>query len=303
MSHILISGLVSLETSVLVEGFPVTYVPSRGALFGVKSGLAGIGYNLSKALATLGDTPHLVSMLAPDLLGGYVRQVLVNDGIPTGFVTGQLSETPQSAVLHDPEGRRTIFVDPKDSIEQHYPEDLFFQALSGCLMAVLGQVRFSQPLLGLARQAGVPVACDIQTNTSFDHPYTQSYLASASILFASAEGLPSPPEDWAQRALNDYNPQVVVIGLGTEGALLAVRQTGQMQRFPAVYTRPVVNTLGAGDALFSAFIHFHCAGFSPAEALARAMVFASYKIGESGATRGFLTDSEVSEWLSLGKDS
>ena len=236
-------------------------------------------------------------MLAPDLLGGYVRQVLANDGILTGFVTDQLRETPEAAVLYDPGGQRTIFVDPKDSIEQGYPEDLFFQALSGCELAVIGQIRFSQPLLELARQAGVPVACDIQTNTSFDHPYTQSYLAAASILFASAEGLPLAPEDWAQRAMTDYNPQVVVIGLGSEGALLAVKQTGQMRRCPAVYTRPVVNTLGAGDALFSAFIHFHCAGFSPAEALERAMVFASYKIGESGATRGFLTDSGVREWL------
>ncbi len=46
-----------------------------------------------------------------------------------------------------------------------------------------------------------------------------------------------------------------MIGLGEKGALLAVRKDNVIERVPAVTTRKVINTIGAGDALFSAFLH------------------------------------------------
>jgi sugar/nucleoside kinase (ribokinase family) len=180
---------------------------------------------------------------------------------------------------------------------------LFARAIEGCSLATFGLVPFAQPLIGLARRAGVPIACDMQTATRLDIPQLRNLLEAASILFASDDGLGLPPEDWAQRVLAEFGPKVVVIGLGAEGALLAVKETGRMQRFPAAYTRPVVNTLGAGDALFSAFIHFYAAGHEPGEALGRAMVFASYKIGESGASRGFLKEEEINSIYNLHNSS
>jgi hypothetical protein len=71
----------------------------------------------------------------------------------------------------------------------------------------------------------------------------------------SDENLPCSPEEWAHRVLNRYGVEVLVIGLGGKGALLCVRKDSFMERIPAVITRPVVNTIGAGDALFSAFVH------------------------------------------------
>lgn len=62
---------------------------------------------------------------------------------------------------------------------------------------------------------------------------------------------------------------------------------------PAVRTRPVVNTSGAGDALFASFLHFYAQDRDARAALERAVVFASYKIGEDGAARGFLTEEEL----------
>jgi sugar/nucleoside kinase (ribokinase family) len=293
MSHILVSGLVNLETSVRVEGFPLNYTPQLISNYGISSGPAGIGYNLAKALTTLGDTVHLVSMVGSDLLGKMLRQVLTADGISDEFVTGQLAVTNQSVVLFEPGRRRILLADPKDIPEQRYPEDLFTRAIPGCSLATVGLVTFAQPLVEIARRAEVPLACDLHTATRLDVPYLRNLLGAASILFVSGEGLEMMPEDWANRVMAEFGPQVIVIGLGAEGALLSVKETGLLQRFPAVYTRPVDNTLGAGDALFSAFVHFHAAEYGPAEALSRAMVFASYKIGESGASRGFLSEDEV----------
>ena len=57
------------------------------------------------------------------------------------------------------------------------------------------------------------------------------------------------------------------------------------------------NTVGAGDALVSAFVHFYLKGEAPVEALRKASYFASYKIGESGASKGFLTEEALLKLL------
>jgi len=66
---------------------------------------------------------------------------------------------------------------------------------------------------------------------------------------------------------------------------------------PAIRTRQVVNTIGAGDALFSAFIHFYDRSQDPYEALRQAIVFASHKIGEAGAAEGFLDERELNDLI------
>jgi ribokinase len=57
--------------------------------------------------------------------------------------------------------------------------------------------------------------------------------------------------------------------------------------------RPIVNTIGAGDALFSAFLHFYIQGEEPLDSLKYATYFASYKIGANGGAEGFLTEEEL----------
>ena len=60
-------------------------------------------------------------------------------------------------------------------------------------------------------------------------------------------------------------------------------------------TRPIVNTIGAGDALFSAFVHVYQQLGDPYQAIRRAIVFASYKIGTAGAAEGFVTTTELED--------
>jgi ribokinase len=62
-----------------------------------------------------------------------------------------------------------------------------------------------------------------------------------------------------------------------------------MERLPAVETRPIVGTVGAGDALFACFLRCLHQRQSPIEALRKALLFASYKMGTAGGAEGFLT--------------
>ena len=135
----------------------------------------------------------------------------------------QAAETAQSAILYDPQGRRQIHVDLKDIQEQVYPPALFEEAAAGCQLAVLCNINFSRPLLALARRRGMTIATDVHTIADLDDPYNADFMRAADILFMSDEALPVSPEEWAAAVQGRYGNEIVVIGMGTQGALLAVR--------------------------------------------------------------------------------
>jgi acarbose 7IV-phosphotransferase len=295
MPSILVSGLVNVETTLQIEGFPVEYSPVRYPFFGISSGVSGVGYNVSRALTTLGSDVTLLSFVGTDLAGRTVTSALAEQGITSDYVLPLLEQNAQSVILYDMQGRRQIYTDLKDLQERVYPAALFDKALEGCELAVLTNINFSRPMLARAREAGVPVATDVHVISNLDDPYNSDFMCAASVLFQSDEGLPCPPEEWARMVLDRYGPELVVIGLGAQGALLAVRRDGFIGRVPAVRTRDIVSTIGAGDALFASFVHFYTATKDPYSSLRKAVVFASYKIGVAGAGEGFLTEGELSE--------
>lgn len=295
MAEILVAGLINVETTLRVPGFPVAYEPVRYPFFGVNTTVSGVGLNVAKALTTLGDKVRFLSLIGRDAAGRLVYDTLAELDMNSGLVIAQLDQTAQSVILYDGEGRRQIHVDLKDIQEQTYPPALFEEALPHCSLAVLCNINFTRPMLAQVRQAGKAIATDVHTISDLEDPYNQDYMAAADILFMSHERLPVEPEEWVRRLLNRYGAAVIVVSLGAEGALLAVRADNFMERIPAVTTRPIVNTIGAGDALFSCFVHEYNQTADPYPAIEKAIVFASYKIGATGAAEGFLTEEELNQ--------
>lgn len=295
MARLLVSGLINLETTVRIDGFPLGYSAVNYPFHGVSSTVSGVGYNVAKALTTLGDHVDFLSVVGHDLAARMVFQSLEEDRIDPRFVVAATHRTAQSAILYEPGGRRQIHVDLKDLQQTHYPAGPFQEALRSCSLAVLCNIGFSRPFLAAADEAGVPVATDVHAIADVDDAYNADFMRSAAILFLSDENLPCPPESWVCRALERYSPAVVVVGLGGAGALLAVPADRFLGRFPAVQTRPVVNTIGAGDALFSCFVHEYSRSADPYEALRKAQIFASHKVGAVGAAEGFLDEAALEE--------
>lgn len=293
MTKILVSGLINIEVTVRVESFPIVYTPVRYPFFGVNTEVSGVGYNIARALTVLGDEVRLLSMIGRDPLGKLVRAALDRDGIAGKNVLDQVEETAQSVILYDGEGRRMINVDLKDVQETAYPQARYSQAAAGSDLLVLCNINFSRPFLEQARRSGKRVATDVHAITELEDPYNFDFMRVADILFMSREWLPVEPEAWAKRVWNRYDPEVLVIGLGKEGALLAVKKDHTIERIPAVTTRAVVNTIGAGDALFASFLHCYARTGDAYAALRKAMVFTSYKIGAVSAADGFLNEPEL----------
>ncbi|MBN1177755.1 MAG: carbohydrate kinase family protein [Anaerolineae bacterium] len=293
MSRVLVSGLINIEVTLRVDGFPIPYAPVHYPFFGIDASVSGVGYNVSKALTVLGNQVRFLSLIGSDIAGQMVRHALARDGIPEDFVLDHVEKTARSVILYDGEGRRQIHVDLKDIQEQRYPVARYQQAIAGCDLAALCNVNFSRPLLCMTRERGIPIATDVHTVADLDDAYNADFMAAADILFMSDEALPCPPEEWINALTRRYAPAIAVVGLGGQGALMAVRQDGFVGRVPAVRTRPVVNTIGAGDALFSAFVHFYARNGNPYQALEKATRFASYKIGAAGAADGFLEEAAL----------
>lgn len=289
MPRLLVLGNINLETTLRIASFPIPYQPTSFVPFGVDNAVSGVGYNIARTLSVLGDDVVLASIVGRDRTAATVREQLRDDGIDDRYVLGQVAKTALSVVVYDESGRRSAFTDLKDLMEQAYPPALFSEALVGVEAVLFTQAAYCRPLLAPARDTGKLVAVDLQLISDLDDPYKRPYLEAASVVFMSGEHLPEEPETWAWHLLEQYpGVQVVGIGLGAEGALLAIRETGLTMRVPAVTTRPVVNTSGAGDALFACFIHYYVITRDAEESLRRAVVFASYKIGEAGSSQGLL---------------
>jgi ribokinase len=297
MGAVLISGLINIETTLRVERFPLDYFPVTYPFFGIHSSVSGVGYNLARALTVMGSPLRFLSLIGKsDPAAWLVRDALKRDGIPADGVLGSLEETPQSVILYDAQGRRQIHTDLKDIQEQAYPLDSFDRALTDCDLAVLCNINFSRPLLVRAHRAGKWIATDVHAIADLEDDYNRDFMQFSRILFMSHERLPAPALEWAQVVLARYPAEIVVIGMGAEGCLLAERSSGVIEHIPAVSTRPPVNTIGAGDALFSAFLHAFHQGDSARVAIRKAAVFASYKIGAVSAANGFLDPPGLETW-------
>ncbi len=292
MAKIVVSGLINIETTLKVERFPIEYTPVNYPFFGIESTLSGVGYNVAKALHTLGDEVELVSIVGKDINGKNSIEIIENMGINSEFIEREIDETAQSVILYNENGVRQINVDLKNLQETDYPEDKFAKASENADISVLCNINFSRKLLKIEKDAGRIIATDVHVLSSIDDEYNREFLHCSDILFLSNEHIRGREEEFVAELYKRYGNKIIVCGLGKNGALIHVENEG-FKKYSAVDTRKIVNTIGAGDALFSAFVHYYAKDKNPYSALEKAIVFASWKIGEKGAADGFLSETEL----------
>lgn len=291
MKRILVSGLVNTETTVQVRKFPIDYYPIDYPFFGVNTAVSGVACNLAKALRTLGDQVVLSSICGRDFPAEFIRHTLQQEGISVENVRPLLQQTPSSVVLYDSEGKRQIYCDLKDIQETRYdfPETICRDAD----LVVACNINFNRPLLHLAKAAGKKIATDVHVLSDIHDGYNREFMEKADILFLSDEAVGWDHHGMLRALAESYHNEVIVMGRGSKGAALYTRTDGMIRDLPAFHTGDVVNTVGAGDALFSSFVHYYSKGLEPVEALIRAELFASAKIGVNGASRGFVSENTV----------
>ncbi len=292
MSKILVCGLTNVETTVKIDEFPINYCPIDYNFFGIDSYPAGVGLNLAFAFSSLSDEVVLLSMVGDDSAGKVIRDALKSNNVKTDYLLNT-SHSAQSVVLYDKDGSRRIFCDLKDFQDKSFDEELFKSSCADCDILCLCNINFSRNLLNIAKAIGKVVACDVHTLSDIHDDYNADYMQSADILFLSNENVKGKEEQFLLSLKDEYPCEIIVLSMGKNGAMLYNRKDDKIVTVNAVKTRDVVNTVGAGDALFSSFVHYYAKGVEALECLKYATVFASYKIGENGAAKGFLNEQDL----------
>src|SRR5690242_8504811 len=103
-AKIVVAGVASLSMAVPVDGFPVEYTPLRLPTW-MRTGVAGAGRHIARALDALGDEVTLCTVVGDDPAGTVIRADLRDSGLlgPT-VVTGPASSLGVALVA--PDGRR-----------------------------------------------------------------------------------------------------------------------------------------------------------------------------------------------------
>ena len=290
-----VAGFVNMETTVQVQSFPLEYAPVHYPFYGIQSAASGVGLNVAAALAMLGASVSLCAFIGLDSTGGVVKARLEMLGLELQLEA--IPEHPQSVVLVDGDGQRSIYTDLKDVQDRLFDPRLLEVALRGAGAALICNVNFARPALPLARAAGIPIYTDLHVIRHLDNPYDQDFLNVADVLFFSGEHLPAEPTDLALEAFRRHAQlQIIVVGAGARGAWLFER--GVPAHLEPGVANPALNsTIGAGDALCSSFAYFHRQTGNARFAIARAVRFASHKLGFAGGASGFVTAARLEELM------
>ncbi len=298
MKPIVVSGLINIETTLRVDSFPIEYEPVRYPFFGVNSTVSGVGLNVAAALRSLGRDVELLSIVGADAEAERVRRDLAARDVPATHVLELISETPAAVILYDATGRRLCNTDLKDIQDVTYPIDVFNEVVATCDMTVLCNINYSRPFLDVAHNAGKTICTDVHVLSDVDDDYNADFMRAADVLFLSNEAILGREREFVSELYGTYRNRVIVVGLGADGALVRDAADGTVRHVPARLTRPIVNTIGAGDALFSCFVDGYSRGLSAFDALQRGVTFAGHKIGVAGAAGGFLTAVELDALVS-----
>lgn len=295
MNKIFISGLINQEINLKVDKFPIEYSPVLYPFFGVNASIAGVGLNISKCLKTLGDDVKLLSVIGNDDIGELVIKELKSMDIDTDLIIKKVKETSQSVIIVDKYGKRQIYCDLKDINQIILEEKVFVENAIDYDIICLCNINFSRSFLNIAKKMNKMIASDVHVLQDVHDPYNKDFMQAANILFMSDEKIKDKLENFIDEIINEYNNDIIVVGCGDKGSYMYVKKDNFKGHFPAYKTREVVNTVGAGDALFSSFIHIYAKTLDPYLAMKKANLYASYKIGENGASQGFINDEELDE--------
>lgn len=290
-SRIVVAGVTSLYASVAVDNFPLEYSPTSRPDW-MRVGVTGAAGHIAHILRHLGNEVRLCSLAGGDPAGLTIRAELHARGLlGPGVVDAGASSL--GVVLVAPGGRRMGFPYLAAVNAVSYPAEVFRQQAEGADLAIMTNAKFVRPLVAHAAQLNVPVAVDVHLISDIDDDYNRPWLEVADIVFCSHERLPCSPAEWMPRIFARYPGCLVVgIGRGPDGCMLGLRD-GTLVQASVAAPRGVVNTAGAGDALFATFLHGWIATGNPVSAMETAVLHAGWKIGDQSPAASSLDEAEL----------
>ena len=300
MSKFMVAGFVQMETIIKVEALPVPYKQFESIPDLVNSGIGGAGFNEEIELMWLGNEVYFMSMVARNMsrrqIEAYLKTFDVN--LKTDYVLPMLDGMPTSVILYC-KGKKQTFEDVKDIRHVEYDYDLLESRIQDKDMILMSNCNFCRPIIGLAKKYQKPLAVNVRSMRAEKIANKEDFLAAADLLYISDDDLESDHYDCIKECREKYDPEIVIMGIGDKGVILYTKEDNSVIEYRPVKTNEIVNTIGAGNALFSSFMHYYVKTKNAKEAIKNALLFASYKIGFVGTSNGFMTEEQIEQWKKL----
>ncbi|MBO4374116.1 MAG: carbohydrate kinase family protein [Lachnospiraceae bacterium] len=299
MSRFVVAGLTQIETIVKVDSIPVQYEPVRSIPDTIFTSAGGDAYNESLAFSWLGDTVEFLSAVGRNqdmsILNPTGREVTLS----TDHILRIMDSTPTQVVLYDRERREQIFEDIKGLRDIEYDMSMIPPMIAACDMVVLSNANFCRPFIQVAKEFDKKIAVNIHSYLPEKEVYNKDFLENASILYFSDDTIKTDPFDFVREIADRYNNDIIILGQGSKGLIIYDKKNNENIHYDTVKTNEVVNTTGAGNALFACFLHYFQETGDFRLSIKNAMLFASYKIGYMGTSNGFMTVEQLEQWRSL----
>lgn len=299
MGKFLVAGIIQRETIVKVDKIPIEYAGVTNRPYSIFTGTGGDAYNEALALASLGNSVDIMSMIGHEESLELVNPKDCEIRLIPDYVLPRLHTTPAAVVFYDNSRRRQIYEDIKDLRETAYDHKLFRQRAARAEMLVISNANFCRPLLQIGKELRKPVAVNIREYQESKLCYNEEFLKAADILYVSDDHLIDEPYEFVKSLAAAYRPEIIILGQGAGGLILYDKNRNIITHYNTVKTHDVVNTVGAGNALFSCFLHFYNETHDSVFAIKNALLFASYKIGFMGTSNGFMSTQQIAQWRNL----
>ncbi len=299
MSKFVVAGITQIETIVKVDRIPIQYTPVSSAPDTIYTAPGGDAFNESLALTWLGDEVQFLSIVGrnQDLSIFYPpdREVTIS----TSHIQKLTQFTPTEVILYDRDRQQQIFEDIKDLRDVEYDMSMVPPMVAASDMLVLSNANFCRPFIKVAEEFQKPIAVNIHTLDREKEKYNTDFLGGASILYFSDDTITEDPFDFIRDIADRYGTEIIILGQGAKGVILYDKERSINVHYDSVKTTEVVNTAGAGNALFACFLHFYQETHDSSQAIKEALLFASYKIGYMGTSNGFMTVDQMEQWKNL----
>ncbi len=299
MGKFLVAGVVQRETIVKVDNIPIGYMGITERPNTIFTSTGGDAYNESLALKWLGNSGDLMSMVGEGESMDLVNPPGCEVELVTDYVLPRLADTPIAVLFYDENRKQQIFEDIKNLGDVPYDLALFRERAKRAEMLVVSDANFCRPLIGIGKELRKPIAVNIREYTEEKAYFNEDFLKGGDILYISDDRLVGDPYEFVKLLAAKYRPQIIILGQGAAGLILYDKNKNIIAHYNTVKTHKTVNTVGAGNALFSCFLHFYNKTKDSVFAVKNAMLFASYKIGFMGTSSGFMTEEEISLWRNL----
>lgn len=278
-TRVIVSGPVAWNVTARLEELPAPVAQTVFAQAWTE-GIGGTSAGKALTLAGLGAHVTLRTLVGSDDAGQRVLGALAHPSIDVHAMPTADGLTERHVNLIDASGSRvSVYLELPQPVEAEHP---LGPGLDGFAAALVDLAAHSVPLLGLLRDAQVPVWCDVHDDDGAGDGYCRPFTAAAHVVIASDAKLADVDGYLAARVAEGAELAVCTRG-GLGSVAVHVDEDGEHWfDVGTAEVRDVVDTEGAGDAYTAGLLLALARGATVPVALAEAAAAGAIAVGTKG---------------------